>query len=219
MGPRIPVRVVQSNRPIWSINDAMRVTRPLVRLDPGWLFIAAGLVMVCAAVLIPPQRQLAEMRDQLGLLREHERVGVERLRAYAEFIERLEQGDPVLLRRLAAAQLNLAPAGDVPILAAGSAAAPVTEWIEATVPPVEFRPHDPVQSDLVELVTGEHRHWVLAGSIAALFIGLLLGPSGQTRSESVRIEAPDQALEHHPDTMRTNPAPASAVERLGPEPA
>lgn len=187
----------------------MRVTRPLVRLDPGWLFIAAGLVMVWAAVLIPPQRQLEELRDQLGRLREHERVGVERLRAYAEFVDRLDQGDQTLLRRLAAAQLNLAPIGDIPILAAGSAAAPVTEWIEATVPPVEFQSTDPVRSDLVDLVTGEHRHWVLAGSIAALFIGLLLGPSAvvQREDEAAGAALPESDAQLIPSTSSAGRTP------------
>jgi len=160
----------------------MRVTRPLVRIDPGWLFIVAGLTMVFAIILIPPQIQLHTMRQRLDLLRAEEAAAIDRLRAYSDFIVALDEGEEVLIRRLAAAQLNRIRADESPVLIAASANQPVTEWIESTVerPAVLTRPYP--QTRLTDLVTGPHRHWALAASALCLFIGLVLGP-GRMRGD------------------------------------
>lgn len=151
----------------------MRATRPVIPVDSGWLFIAAGLVMLFACVLIPPQKQMHELSGQLAALRAEERLAMHRLRAYSDFMIALDARDPTLTRRLAAAQLNLARRSDTPVLIAGTASAPVTEWIEASVSAEPVEISDFPASRLAAIVTGSRRHWLIAAAVGCLFIGLL----------------------------------------------
>jgi hypothetical protein len=173
----------------------MRLTKPVVVVDPGWLFIIAGLMMIAAAMLIPPQMQLHELRQKVGSLHVQEHRSHERLRAYSDFLATLEEEDQVLLKRLVAAQLNLIPQSEVPVLVAASAAEPVTTWIESTVrvPPhvtSEF-PH----TRLVDLVTGPDRQWVLGGACVCLFMGILVGPAWGNREKRIENDADADAAE------------------------
>lgn len=154
----------------------MRLTKPVVVVDPGWLFIVAGLTMIAVAMLIPPQMQLHELQQKVAALRLSEHRSHERLRAYSDFLATLEEEDEVLIKRLVAAQLNLIPRDEVPVLVAASAAEPVTTWIESTVRVPSLAPSEFPQTRLVDLVTGPDRQWVLGGSCVCLFMGILLGP-------------------------------------------
>jgi hypothetical protein len=171
-----------------------RSARPLIPIDPGWLFVLAGLIMAGAVILIPPQVQLSDMQAQLGRLEAEEAQTIDRLRAFSDFLATLEDEDPALTRRLAAAQLNLVRQGETPILMARSASAPVTDWIEATVEPRPLVTSDPPTSRLSRLVTGEHRAWALGAAILCLFVGLVLsgGAASQSRAEPRKQQdAPD----------------------------
>lgn len=153
------------------------VTKPLFSVDPGWLFVLAGLALLVSGALVPGQRDLHDLRDQLRQVKDRETESYSRLRAYSTFMEDLRARDPVLVKRLAAAQLNQMPSGGTPVLAAESLDAGVTDWIEATV---EFMPTpSAVYPDtlLTRLATGPRRLWLLAGGAMCVFAGLLLGPS------------------------------------------
>ena len=118
----------------------MRRTQPLFRFDPGWLFTVAGLAIIMAAALLPTDRDLYAMREQLRAMEAKEAWNDQRLQAYASFQKEFAERDPALMRRLAASQLNLMPQGEQPLLMATSIEHTVSDWIEATVPPVEFEP-------------------------------------------------------------------------------
>ena len=44
----------------------MSRTAPLFRFDPGWLFTLAGLAVMVASALLPAERDLHELRQQLA---------------------------------------------------------------------------------------------------------------------------------------------------------
>lgn len=157
----------------------MRRTLPLVRFDPGWLYVVSGLTMIAAAVLIPPQKQLDAMRRQVDTLRSVEAVEMERLAAYAEFRTRLARRDEALFERIAAAQLNLIHPGERVLLTAGTAESTITDWIDASVEPVTIPTVVEEPSRLERLATGPHRHWLIAGAALCVFVGLLMGNGGR----------------------------------------
>lgn len=80
-------------------------------LDPAWAFLLAGLGILGAAALIPAEAQLAEARHRRDRAIAYEQLHVERLDRHRAYLQALDRADPVVLRSLAASQLNLVPAG------------------------------------------------------------------------------------------------------------
>ncbi len=154
-----------------------RLTRPLFRIDAGWLYLAAGLVLCAAGVLLPAATGSEDLRVQLDQLEAAQAAASQRLAAYAEFVEALERDDPALLRRLAAAHLNIVPAGETPLLISSTASQTEREWIDALVPSVSVPQARPRTSMLALLSAGRARLWLLGGGILAVFVGLVLGVS------------------------------------------
>ena len=114
----------------------MREGRASILFDPGWLFLVAGLVLVASSVLVPASYDLWVMRTQLRHLDAQERENFNRLEAYGRFVQSLDSNDPQLVRRLAAAQLNLVPAGETPLIRQSTVNRTPTEWVDMTVAPV-----------------------------------------------------------------------------------
>ncbi|MDY7110226.1 MAG: hypothetical protein SYC29_16475 [Planctomycetota bacterium] len=165
-----------------------RIADPTAWLDPGWLFVIAGLAMCAAAILVPAQSDLARLRRQLAELRDEETMLAERLRAHAAFLDDLHEADPALVKRLAAAQLNLVPHGERPVLMVRSTSASVGDWIESTVRAGRIeRPERPA-SVLSRLTDARRRLWVLGGSIFCVFVGLLPGPTAGRRRQAEATE-------------------------------
>ncbi len=78
-------------------------------LDPGWLFILAGMALIGCSVLIPAADGLAEarhLRDRALAIEQHR---LERLTRHEEFLEGLHARDQTLALSLAASQLNEIP--------------------------------------------------------------------------------------------------------------
>jgi len=183
-------------------------------LDPGWLFVIAGLAMCAAVIIIPAENSLQALRQQVGQLKEEESLLAARLSAHASFLDELRRGEPALVRRLAAAQLNLVPEGERPVLLVRSASASVEDWIERTVREEAAASPRPARSVLAMLTEGPQRLWVLGGSILSVFIGLLIGPSiSRARPAGVvEAEAPDGAQRGMDGRAE---AAERAVERAG----
>lgn len=155
----------------------MKIAHALWRLDPGWLFVLAGLALCSAGILIPAQSDLRAINDHLQDMREAEVVAASRVRAHQDFLVDLERQDPALIRRLAAAQLNLVPQGETPLLVTPSVHATVTDWIDATVRVDRDEPPTQRESILSRLSRGPERVWLLAAGALSLFVGLLIDPS------------------------------------------
>jgi len=157
--------------------DVMQPTRPLFQLDPGWLFVLAGLAACAAGVLLPANTDLEALQRQVAQLRSEEVQAYARLKAHADFMDQMDEANPGLIRRLAAAQLNIVPQGDVPVLLSSADTAPVTNWIDNTVQ-VDLRPPTPVPtSKLSRLANGPNRLWMFGCGIMAVFVGLMLSPT------------------------------------------
>lgn len=147
-------------------------------LDPGWLFIAAGLVLLLASVLIPAAEQVREarwQRDRALLVEKHR---LERLERYAGFAAALERGERSLVLALAASQLNQIPADRVPVavgsrsgytdIRAGSAS--VFPNLEPD--PIELPEFQRFESTLSRMVTDERtRPWILVVGAVLVLIG------------------------------------------------
>lgn len=152
-------------------------TLPLFRFDPGWLFIVAGLTICAAGIILPAQQNLDGLQRQLEALRQEELRAIARLGAHAQFLDELDRLEPGLIKRLAAAQLNVVPEGDTPLLLASAPTSPLTDWIDSTVD-ADIRP-PPIRpvSLLGQMASGPRRLWMFAGGIMCVFVGVLLGPS------------------------------------------
>jgi len=162
-------------------DGGMSRTAPLFRFDPGWLFTLAGLAVMVASALLPAERDLHELRQQLAALEFREAYNTQRLQAYDRFMKDLTARDPALLRRLAASQLNLMPDDVEPLLMATSIESTVSDWIEATVPQEAFQPTPPPDTLLTRLADGPRRLWLMGGGAVVVFLGLVMGFSVSPR--------------------------------------
>lgn len=121
------------------------------------------------------------MRDLLNEQRDREALAYARLNAYSTFLQEVNEGDPQLIRRLAASQLNLMPKGEMPLILSESLDRTVTEWLDDTVEVAATPPEPAIDTLLTRLASGPFRMWLLGGSVFAIFLGLIFGsPSERT---------------------------------------
>lgn len=171
----------------------MRATRPLVRPDPGWLFLLAGLALVLSAAVIPSSREMHALATQLEELRQVERMNDAVRSAFERLLRELEEGDPALLRRLAASQLNVIPKGETPILMASSANAGVAEWVESAVEAEPFVADPPPHTLLAQWTEGRNRLWSIGAGVFLVFVGLLLTPTAAPAGAGGALEEGDES--------------------------
>ena len=185
-------------------SPAVAKPTPLFRIDPGWPFVIAGLLLLVAGVLIPAQRDLQELRNTLEIHRALEDQSIRQLAAYDRFLNDLDHGDEQLVGRLAASQLNLMPKDERSMLLVPTLNATVTQWIEDSEPAI--LPNPPAYPDtlLSRLATGPRRLWVLACGAFLVFVGLMLSPSAPSSRRGVRRPKTDTA-------PSPEPMPAAAV--------
>ena len=126
-------------------SPAVAKPTPLFRIDPGWPFVIAGLLLLVAGVLIPAQRDLQELRNTLEIHRALEDQSIRQLAAYDRFLNDLDHGDEQLVGRLAASQLNLMPKDERSMLLVPTLNATVTQWIEDSEPAI--LPNPPAYPD------------------------------------------------------------------------
>ncbi len=165
---------------------------PVQRLDAGWPYLLAGAVLVAAMVLIAPADDLVQIRFHRDRLAALEADAVARLQAYETFLEAIDEADPMLVRRLAAAQLNLVPETVQPIGLMGvELDAHVDHWIRETLPP-PTPTEPPVVKDswLRRLASGPTRLWAILAGVVLIFIGLL--PQSEAVEEPHRGERRDR---------------------------
>lgn len=150
---------------------------PLFRFDPGWPFVIAGLALIVSAVLIPAQRELHQLEQELEVHQAHEERAKAELLAYEQFLNDIKRGDERLLERLVRAQLNRMPKDERPLLLMPSANDTVPRWIESSVA-VEIPEPEPYPDTLLSrLATGPRRLWVLATGAFLVFVGVMFAPS------------------------------------------
>jgi len=145
------------------------------RLDPGWLFIAAGLMVLGATVLIPAADDLGEarfLRDRARLVEGHRD---DRLNRYENYLGALDRREPPLVLSLAASQLNQIPVDRAPFLDAGASATASASVYPALEPaPLRLAERGKIGSTLERWTTDPTmRLWLIAGGAVCVMVGLL----------------------------------------------
>jgi hypothetical protein len=194
----------------------------LFRVDPGWLFLVAGCVMISATVLVPAQDDLLEahaFRDK-ALALESYRASV--LSKHTSYLQAIDAGDTTVLLDLAATQLNLVPTTQTVLLAPTIGSdAPASVLAALDVP--YTRPAPPVAPDTILRRLTLHpraRMLIFAASAVAILYGLL-PPSTQ---DSVPRESRRRPRPHAAPTPSVRPiapvaAPARTRSPIAPRPA
>lgn len=157
-----------SNAIIASDRTAARIL-----LDPGWLFLLAGLGLIAAAVLVPAGDALDEARWQRDRAHVVEQHREQRLARHAQYLAALERGDEPLIRSLVATQLNLTEPGRMLLTRSSSLPeASVFPGIEPESPilPGRAAPRSALRRIMADPTT---RLWAAALGVLSVVIGLL----------------------------------------------
>jgi hypothetical protein len=161
---------------------SQRLYTPLVRLDPGWLFLLAGLAVLAATVLIPAYDDLAQARWQRDRALAIEQHRVQRLERYGAYLDALDRRDESVVLSLAAEQLNKVPVGRQPLLPPadpGTRSASVFPMLEPE--PLRLPTVQAQDSTLARLATGDRtRLWLIAGGALCVLLGVLPPAAGQS---------------------------------------
>jgi hypothetical protein len=145
----------------------------------GWVLLAAGLLMAAVAMVTPAWLEANHLRAQVRIMDDQmSRMQTEQA-SYEQYVAALNQGDPLILQRLAWGELNLKPAG-AQILAQPSNVGPAStarfeSWLSGELQPTDAPPSMIPDTMLVHWTSGSHRLWL--GGAAAMLIawGLLRG--------------------------------------------
>ena len=148
----------------------MSVSRTIARFDPGWLFLAVGLVVLASSVLVPAQDALDEARWRQARAETTLAHRTERRDRYAAYEQALDRGSETVALHLVATQLNLAPATWLAVNHGGRAS--VFDGIE---PPPALLPEREVRQSTLRTYTTDpaKRRWVVFGGLLCVMIGLL----------------------------------------------
>lgn len=162
--------------------------RSLFSIDPGWPWVAAGLLFIAAAVVVPAQRLLEQDRAELRRLQGVEARIYRLLEAHDRFLSDLREGEESLLLRLAASNLNRMPQDRAALVISDSIDRHPIEWIDAAVPAADAGSPPRPASLLERVLAGKGRLWVTAVGVLCLFTGLLLGPGWSPRRREAAAE-------------------------------
>lgn len=166
---------------------------PRFRLDPGWLFVIGGLVLCIAGILLPAQRNLESLQRQRAQLHHEEAILQRQLTARETLLRDLDRRQPVLIRRLAASQLNLVPEDEEPVLVSSTLNADIISWVDATVEATPISYPASAESTLSRIMSGRHRLWFLTAGVVSVFVGLLLDPSLTGVRKKIALAGPSAA--------------------------
>jgi hypothetical protein len=147
--------------------------------EPAWLFLAAGLMAIGSAVLIPAAESLDEARHHRDVALTWEQERLDRLIVHEAYLASVRAREPATIAQLRAIQLNAYPVGMIPIegetIDGGRASASVFAMLE---PKPRTPPAPPAwtvsRSHLARWATAERsRLWLLAGGALGVMLGLL----------------------------------------------
>ncbi len=152
-------------------------------VDPGWLFLLAGLALLGATVLIPAAEDLANARWKRDAALTYERHRLDRLERYQGYLDALDRREPALIMTLAESQLGLMPA-DRGLLSTpnDSRVRSVSVYPALEPPPLDLpEPRQPTNSRLARWAMGPQRLWLIAAGAVCVLVGLL--PAARRRHE------------------------------------
>lgn len=151
-------------------------------LDPGWLFLLAGVGVLAATVLIPAKNDLDEAHYYLQRALAVEQHRLSRLEGYVNYLDKLDKGDEGTILALAAMQLNQAPQGSKLLISSSDVSASTASVFQALEPVPIVLPDRQVERSLLERWCLEDmpRLWLTAAGALCVLIGLL--PPTQPRA-------------------------------------
>lgn len=202
------------------------VTRPLFRLDAGWLFLAAGLALIGATVLVPAAADLDEAHWQRDKALAIERHRLERLERYGKYLAAVHRGDEDVTLSLMATQLNRSPVNRVPLMPVPEPAKTSASVFPVLEPePLELPERYPLQKSpslLQRLTTSDHhRLWMIAAGVLCVLVGLLpparrgweAGEDGDGAADDEATTASEDREDHEDHADGTVGAQAQASAR------
>lgn len=155
----------------------------LDRLDAGgWLLLLCGMVITCATALAPAYLDVKKAQAQARVMERQLQMLQSQRENYRQFTVAVERGEPQLLQRLAWHHLHLRPGKtellDPPRDPAKIPAPPLSQWLRPAAAALPESTMDLAYPDtqLVRLITGPTRPWVLAFGAWLILMGLLLNP-------------------------------------------
>lgn len=141
-------------------------------LDPGWLYLIAGLALIGATVLVGAADNLQDVQWQRNRALALEAHRLERLRRYDAYLDALDRHDPDLVLALTASELNELPVDRAPLQLPTSVHPTVFSTLEP--PPIQLPVRVVNRSMLHRLATSQRwRPWMLAAGAVCLLIALL----------------------------------------------
>lgn len=146
--------------------------RPFI--DPGWLFLIAGLGILGATVLIPASRDLDNARWQRDRALAVETHRQQRLARYEEYLAAVDSRDPTVVLSLAESQLNQIPVDRAPIPRPVGTQTDVSVFPSLEPPALQLPAYQPKDSILLRWTTDDStRIWLILGGAVSVLIGLL----------------------------------------------
>jgi hypothetical protein len=88
---------------------------PILRLDPAWLFLIAGLAIIASTVLVGAQQSLEDVQWQRRRALALEAHRIDRIKRYDAYLAALDRHDPALVLSLVASELNEMPINRAPL--------------------------------------------------------------------------------------------------------
>lgn len=157
-------------------------------IDPGWLFMIAGMGVLAAVVLIPAAQNLQKARWQRDRALAVEKHRQERITRYEEYLAALDEQDPSLVLSLAESQLNQIPEDRAVVRGSqggllGSRSQDLSVFPGLEPPPLKLPEYHPVDSELSRLVTAPGtRRWMILGGAVCVLVGLLPASRGWSKT-------------------------------------
>jgi len=160
-------------------------------IDPGWLFLIAGIGILGSVILLPAFEEVSQARfkrDQVLTVEKHRDVRISR---YEEFIDAVDSRDPTLIVSLAESQLNQIPIDRAAFTSTFPDPSKKTGDVDASIfPSLEPDPlvlpeREKVVSRLEALTTNAaSRPWLTLIGGVCVFVGLLPWGAGTGRTGS-----------------------------------
>ncbi len=161
-----------------------KAQRTPLLVDPGWLFLLAGLALLGATVLVPASSDVTAVRFQRERALAIENHRLKRLSRYEEYLAALDTREPSLVLSLAASQLNEIPEGHAPIpgqAGRGTMGATSDASVFPSLEPAPLRlPEMHTSESMLDRWTSSSsgRLWLIVGGAASVLIGLLPASGG-----------------------------------------
>lgn len=155
-----------------------RLPVPLIRFDPGWLFLISGIAAIVLTVIIPARRNLEDTRWERDKALSVEAQRQQRVKNYQEYLAALDRQDEAVMLSLASVQLTKSPAERVPLLDPpdpGKHSASVFPSLEPGAVRELAHPASNRRVSALERwsTNAQTRLWILALGVMCVLIGLL----------------------------------------------